>query len=181
MLAQRPRLCGSTRTNRSQRQAYTSRYSRCHSLLVVKAASTTASRPADGLQARLAEAPRQPRPDNNDIPRLLTLVQWAITNKIAFSGIRPDVRDGIRGVFATSPLQPGDTLVAVPTTSALTVTPNERCPFPTFVPEVRKAPLHTTPHRTARRAPHPCRPSSHHAPGPHTPYPLVPATEPPQT
>lgn len=64
------------------------------------------------------------------------LVRWSIDRKIKFAGVRPDVVDGVRGVFSTSAVQPGEALVAVPLGSAISVRPNEQSPFPAFVPQV---------------------------------------------
>ncbi|GFR52570.1 hypothetical protein Agub_g15162, partial [Astrephomene gubernaculifera] len=77
----------------------------------------------------------QGRDQKSDISALLGLVQWAIANKIQFTGCRPDIKSGVRGVYATSACRAGDLLVAVPLQAALFVRPGERCPFPDFIPQ----------------------------------------------
>ena len=75
--------------------------------------------------------------DNEQLSSALGLVRWAIDKGIKFSGVRPDVKGGVRGAYATSSVQPGEILVAVPLQSALHVLPNQKCPFEGFVPQVR--------------------------------------------
>lgn len=68
---------------------------------------------------------------------LLSFVSWAINRKIKFGGVRPEVRNGIRGVFATAPLSASDVVLAVPEQVALTVTSTpSQTPFASFVPQV---------------------------------------------
>ena len=65
-----------------------------------------------------APAIRKPDPNakqsKNADSGLLGLVQWAIANKIEFSGCRPEVKNGVRGVYATTDVNGGETLIAVP-------------------------------------------------------------------
>ena len=60
---------------------------------------------------------------------LLDFIQFAIARKIEFASVRPAVgADGVRGIFATAPVEPKDTLISVPRTAALVVAPGERSP-----------------------------------------------------
>ncbi|EFJ42251.1 hypothetical protein VOLCADRAFT_107344 [Volvox carteri f. nagariensis] len=79
--------------------------------------------------------PAEAATNRNEFASVLGLVQWAIANKIRFTGCRPDIRNGIRGVYATSDINEGNNLVAVPWQSSLVVRPGERCPFPDFIPQ----------------------------------------------
>ena len=66
---------------------------------------------------------------------VLDLIQWSVKQKVRFSGIRPSIVDGVRGVWATGPVAAGETLIAVPLSAALTVTTGSKaaCPFPAYV------------------------------------------------
>ncbi|GAX74285.1 hypothetical protein CEUSTIGMA_g1734.t1 [Chlamydomonas eustigma] len=63
---------------------------------------------------------------------LLNFVQFAVKKNIKFSQVRPDVRDDTRGVYATYPIRSLDTLIVVPRSSALLLTPSERSPLGTL-------------------------------------------------
>jgi hypothetical protein len=75
------------------------------------------STPALATDELAATATFQPRTGGLDAAAgraaLLAFTQWALSNQVRFSGVRPEAR-GVRGVFATAPLQPGELLVSVP-------------------------------------------------------------------
>ncbi|PNH07639.1 hypothetical protein TSOC_005889, partial [Tetrabaena socialis] len=103
----------------------------CRRLASLSPRTRSARCAATAAPARAPSA-RASAPGSREAAPLLTLVQWAIANKIMFSGCRPELKDGARGVFTTTDVSPGETLVSVPLGSALTVRPGEPSPFPEF-------------------------------------------------
>ncbi|KAG2493705.1 hypothetical protein HYH03_008219 [Edaphochlamys debaryana] len=66
---------------------------------------------------------------------VLGLTDWALRHKLNFAGVRPDTRNGARGIYATTTLTPGDLVVSTPLSACFSVTPGEQCPFPDFLPQ----------------------------------------------
>ena len=88
------------------------------------------------VRCRAGSTPRPAR----DVA-LLDFIQYAIRSKIEFAAVRPDSVGGLRGLYATAPISPRDTLVAVPRRSGLVVIPHEPSPFPSHLPEAAWAGL----------------------------------------
>lgn len=60
-------------------------------------------------------------------------VSWAQQAGIKFECTAPATFGALRGVSATSGIQPGDDIMCLPRAAALTLGPKQKCPFPDFV------------------------------------------------
>ncbi|MEW5318713.1 MAG: hypothetical protein WDW38_009910 [Sanguina aurantia] len=60
------------------------------------------------------------------------LDDWS--NTAAAWGVRPDIVDGVRGVFATFPVPAGSTVLSVPSSISLTLAPGENTPDANIAP-----------------------------------------------
>jgi hypothetical protein len=82
---------------------------------------------AAAIQCRAASSLVQPVKRD---AALLDFVSYCNRSKIQFSKCRPDVGEGGRGVYATTPIRKGETLVSVPRSASLVLGPGERSPSP---------------------------------------------------